>query len=99
MDGRCGMAAVVFDQDIDLISFRGHLASTLPEYAIPSFLRICPRIEITPTFKPRTMKLAQEGFNPSLIADPVYFNDQASRAFVKLDTTLYAQIQTGYVRL
>ena len=99
MDGRCGMAAVVFDQDIDLVSFRGHLASTLPEYAIPSFLRICPRIEITPTFKPRTMKLAQEGFNPSLIADPVYFNDQASRAFVKLDTTLYAQIQTGYVRL
>jgi fatty-acyl-CoA synthase len=99
MDGRCGMAAVVFDQDIDLVDFRGHLTSTLPEYAIPSFLRICPQIEITPTFKPRTMKLAQEGFNPSIIANPLYFNDQASRAFVKLGTTLYAQIQTGCIRL
>lgn len=98
-EGRAGMAAVVVGQEFDLIAFRQHLTERLPEYACPLFLRVCGKIETTPTFKPRKQDLSREGYDPALTGDAVYFNDRVRQAFVKLDALLYERIQARNVRL
>lgn len=98
-EGRAGMAVIVVTRDFDLIAFRQHLVRHLPEYARPLFLRIRDSIETTGTFKPKKHELAREGYDPALIADPVYFDDRAQQAFVALDATLYERIRSNALRL
>jgi fatty-acyl-CoA synthase len=98
-EGRAGMAAVVASQELDLTTFRQHLAERLPEYARPLFLRIRAKMELTATFKPKKEDLVREGYDPTAIIDAIYFNDRVSQSFVKLDTLLYERLQTGNVRL
>ena len=98
-EGRAGMAAIVVSQDFDLIAFQQHLAERLPEYARPLFLRIRGEIEMTATFKPKKQDLSREGYDPTVTADVIYFNDRVRQSFVKLDAVLYERLQTGNVRL
>jgi fatty-acyl-CoA synthase len=98
-DGRAGMAAVVAKPDFDLVALRNHLVQRLPEYARPVFLRIRHDIEVTTTFKPKKVDLVKQGFDPSAIADPIYFNDAVSKSYVRLDRALYERICAGQVRL
>ena len=97
-EGRAGMAAVVVSPTFDLIAFRQRLAR-LPEYARPLFLRVRGEIETTATFKPKTLDLSREGYDPVTIGDAIYFDDVKRHAFVRLDKALYDRIQTGQVRL
>lgn len=97
-DGRAGMAAVVCNGGCDLAALHAHLASHLPEYARPLFLRIQSAIEMTGTFKQKKIDLVKEGFNPGQVTDPIYFNDPQSRSFVRLDPALYQRIELGQVR-
>ncbi len=55
--------------------------------------------DVTTTFKPKKINLAEEGFDPSRTADPIYFNDPQRKAFVRVDPALYEQINAGQVRL
>jgi fatty-acyl-CoA synthase len=98
-DGRAGMAAIVCDRDCDLTKLHAHLCATLPDYARPLFLRIQNEIEVTGTFKQRKVELVREGFDPGKTADPIYFNDPQSQAFVRLDAALYQRIERGEIRL
>ena len=79
--------------------FRSYLAERLPAYARPMFVRIKRTIAVTDTFKHKKKDLASEGYNPSVIDDPIYFDDPTLRAFVPLDTALYGAIQRGDIRL
>jgi fatty-acyl-CoA synthase len=98
-EGCAGMAAMVVTHDFDLPAFRQHLIEHLPEYARPLFLRIRDAIETTGTFKPNKQQLSLEAYNPATTADPVYFDDRSSDAFVTLDATVYGCIRSGKVRL
>jgi fatty-acyl-CoA synthase len=98
-DGRAGMAALVCDGDCDLKALHAHLATHLPDYARPLFLRIQSTIDVTGTFKQKKVDLVREGFNPAATPDPVYFNDPQAQAFVRLDPALYRRIESGEVRL
>lgn len=98
-EGRAGMAAVVVGRDFNLVRLRQRIAEEVPEYARPLFLRICGEIDRTSTFKHKKGDLAREGYDPSLIADPIYFNDRDRQAFVTLDAALYNRIQSGGARL
>ena len=98
-EGRAGMAAIVANQDFDLVKLRERLVVHLPEYARPLFLRICEALEITGTFKLKKQRLAGEGYDPALITDPIYFDDRVRDAFVRLDTALYQRIRSGNARL
>ena len=98
-DGRAGMAALVADGEVDLASLREHLVACLPDYARPVFLHIRSAIEVTSTFKQKKLDLVKQGFDPSLTADTIYFNDAERGAFVRLDPALYARICAGEVRL
>jgi fatty-acyl-CoA synthase len=98
-DGRAGMAMIVTSQEFELVSFRSHLCSRLPEYAQPLFLRKRNKLEMTATFKYTKSNLIRDGYNPVAAGDVIYFNDHQRGAFVPLDADLYERIQTGQVQL
>jgi fatty-acyl-CoA synthase len=98
-DGRAGMAALVVKEPFDLAAFHAHLTARLPDYARPLFLRIRNDIELTATFKPKKIDLTKQGFDPSVVGDPIYFDDPAAKGFVRLDPVLYGRIIAGEVRL
>ena len=98
-DGRVGMAAIVADDNINLMALRDHIAHELPEYARPVFLRIRQGNDMTSTFKPKKMALVEDGFDPGRTMDPLYVNDPQEKAFVRLDAPLYEDIKAGRVRL
>ncbi len=98
-EGRVGMAALVADRPLDFAELHEHLASTLPDYARPCFLRMRREAELTGTWKYSKRELVREGFDPEAVADPLYCALSPARGFVPLDAELYRQIQSGKVRL
>jgi fatty-acyl-CoA synthase len=98
-EGRAGMAAIVVAPEFELGDFRRYLAKTLPEYARPLFLRICPTLETTGTLKPAKQGLAGEGYDPAATRDPIYFDDRTGRVFVELDDALYRRLSRGAIRV
>jgi fatty-acyl-CoA synthase len=98
-DGRAGTAALVVNADFDLAAFRAEVASRLPPYARPVFLRILATLEATSTFKPRKQDLMQAGFDPSRTTDPLYFDDARAQRYVPVDAALYAAISDGTIRI
>ena len=98
-EGRAGMAALVAEDDIDLVAFRKHLMSRLPSYARPIFLRFRNELEVTGTFKFSTIDLAREGYDPASTTDRIFFDDPECEAFIRLDEMLYHRIQSGQIRL
>jgi fatty-acyl-CoA synthase len=98
-DGRAGTAALMVNAEFDLGAFRAEVASRLPSYARPVFLRILSTLEATGTFKPRKQDLMQSGFDPSRVTDPLYFDDARSQRYVPLDAALYAAIVDGTIRM
>jgi len=98
-EGAAGMAAIVADGALDFAALRTHLAERLPPYARPVFLRLQARLATTATFKPQTTALKREGFDLTVVRDPVYFDDAERGAYVPLDAALYERIDAGKVRL
>ena len=98
-DGRAGMAAIVTGDGFDLGALHAHLAERLPDYARPVFLRIRQAIDITGTFKPLKQALIREGYDPDATADAIYLNDRMSAAFVPVEPSIYARIQSSDLRL
>ncbi len=98
-DGRAGMAAIVSDEKIDPNKLKVHLKKELPDYAQPLFLRMQQEIEITGTFKHRKVELVKDGFDPSAIEDPIYFDHPEAKEYVPLTPELYEKICSGTLRL
>jgi fatty-acyl-CoA synthase len=98
-DGRAGTAALKVNGDFDLAAFRAEVATRLPPYARPVFLRIVSTLEATATFKPRKQDLMQAGFDPGRVGDPLYFDDPRSQRYVPLDAALFAAILSGELRI
>jgi fatty-acyl-CoA synthase len=98
-DGRAGMAAMVVRDDFDIAGLRPHLAAFLPAYARPLFLRLSRELQVTETFKHRKRELAEQGFDPERIGEPVFFASPDSPIYVALDSALYARILSGAVPL
>jgi fatty-acyl-CoA synthase len=98
-DGRAGMAAVVVGDGFDLEKLQNHLSHRLPAYAHPVFIRICAALDTTETFKQKKHQLVREGFDPSLLHDPLFCKDPKSGAYRMLDADAYARILHGSIRL
>ena len=98
-DGRAGMATLVTDDALDLAALRTHLVEHLPEYARPIFLRLRAALEVTATFKHTKTALVREGYDLTVIDDPLYVHDRDQQAFVRLDPARYARLQRGEVRV
>jgi fatty-acyl-CoA synthase len=98
MDGRAGMAALVVNHEFDRATLAAKLAASLASYSRPIFLRLMPQMEITGTFKQRKVELVKEGFDPSTIAEPLYWLDPATGQYEPLDAARYADIVSGRVK-
>ena len=98
-DGRAGMVSLVVGADFDLADFAERVATGLPRYARPVFVRLQEEIEITGTFKHRKVDAVREGFDPARVSDPLFvFESEASR-YIPLDPARHAEIQGGRRRL
>jgi fatty-acyl-CoA synthase len=97
-DGRAGMALLVPEPGFVLDEFRAHLASRLPKYARPLFLRIRDSVDLTGTFKYAKSDLTRTGFDPSATSDLLYVDHPEQRMFVPIGPELYARIQEGEIR-
>lgn len=98
-DGRAGMAALVTQPTLSLEDLYSHVTKELAPYARPLFLRLQPRIETTGTFKHRKVDLVRDGFDLSVVKDPIYFRDDARGAYVPLDRELFEEIVAGRARV
>jgi fatty-acyl-CoA synthase len=98
-DGRAGMAALVVGPQFDVATLAQKLASNLPSYARPIFLRLQPEMEITGTFKQRKVELVKEGFDPKAVADPLYWFDPATGHYEPLDAARHGEIVSGRMKL
>ena len=99
VDGRAGMSAIVVNEGFDIAALSAHLAQRLPAYARPVFIRISSEIDATETFKQKKGDLAQQGFDPAAIPDPLFMADAKSGAYVPLDAETHARILDGSIRL
>jgi fatty-acyl-CoA synthase len=97
-DGRAGMSAIVIAGDFDFSVFADHLARRLPAYAHPLFVRINENLEATETFKQKKHQLAREGFDPTMVTDPLYIRDPVSGTYLPLGAEEHARIIGGAVR-
>ncbi len=98
-DGRAGMAALVTGAGFDVATLRGHLATRLPAYARPVFLRVMAGIAATDTFKPLKAPLVRDGFDPAVVTDPLFVDDREAGVYVPLDAATHARIVSGAFRL
>jgi fatty-acyl-CoA synthase len=98
-EGRAGMAAIVAGPAFELSRLRDQLARALPAYARPLFVRLTPQLAMTETFKKSGQRLAAEGFDPAVVADPLFIDDPAAQAYAPLDRERFALIARGEARL
>ncbi|XP_071964618.1 long-chain fatty acid transport protein 2-like [Antedon mediterranea] len=96
-DGRAGMAALTLQDNVDELDFKklyAFVTTKLPSYACPKFLRIMTTMHITGTFKHQKGSLVKDGFDPSLVLDPLYMIDPSSKTYVALNSRNYtSQLQ------
>eukprot|EP00070_Physeter_catodon_P015689 XP_023973853.1 very long-chain acyl-CoA synthetase isoform X3 [Physeter catodon] len=100
-EGRIGMASIKMkeDHEFDGRKLFKHVADYLPNYARPWFLRIQDTIEITGTFKHRKVTLMEEGFNPAVIKDALYFLDDKAEMYVPMTEDIYNAINDKTLKL
>ncbi|XP_068778054.1 long-chain fatty acid transport protein 3 [Struthio camelus] len=100
-EGRAGMAALVLRPGcrLDGAGLYRHLEQLLPPYARPRFLRLQERLEMTETFKQQKVRLAQEGFDPARVPDPLFLLDEAARTYVPLGPRLWEDVVAGRRRV
>jgi fatty-acyl-CoA synthase len=97
-EGRAGMAAIVTGDGFDLETLKRHIKEQLSPYAWPLFLRLRPALDATSTFKQRKVELVREGYDPTIIDEPLFFFDADRDAYVPLDAALHARIKAGQIR-
>nr|XP_056721653.1 long-chain fatty acid transport protein 2 [Euleptes europaea] len=93
-EGRIGMASVRLKEGCEFDGGRAyrHVADYLPAYARPRFVRIQDAIETTGTFKYRKVQLAEEGFNPAVIKETMYFLEDKEKSYILLTGDIYNSI-------
>jgi len=97
-EGRVGMAAVVPEtggRDFDLQGLAEHFHRYLPNYAVPRFIRFQSEFEYTPTHKIKKLRLKNQGFDPSLVAEPLFVLLPGEAEFKPLIQGLHKEILGG----
>jgi len=99
-DGRAGMATVipVAGAPFDGAGIYQQIEAGLPAYARPAFLRVQEDVEITGTFKVRKVELQREGFDPTIVSDPLYYRDDDKQSYLPLDQTIHMRVLEREIR-
>ncbi len=99
-EGRCGMAALTLlpGNSFNWKNFAAYVEANLPVYARPYFVRVRKEKDATSTFKQVKTSLQNEGFDPGLVSDPLYFLDPQSRTYAEITPELHRDIQSGKIK-
>jgi fatty-acyl-CoA synthase len=81
-----------------LQDLRGTPGAPLPVYALPIFVRFCRALDATETFKQNKQRLIREGFDPSVVGDPLFLRDPATGDYCPINCAVYARIVEGGIR-
>ncbi|NXO62027.1 S27A6 protein, partial [Phainopepla nitens] len=108
-EGRTRMAATVLKS---YTTFNGEglykrVEDFFPSYAQPRFgyctllelFLLSDVLQITPTFKHQKMHLANEGFNPEIISELLYFMDKPACSYIPLTREIYQKVVSGEIGL
>ncbi|XP_044131793.1 long-chain fatty acid transport protein 6 [Bufo gargarizans] len=100
-EGKVGMVSIILKpgMTLDIKGIYEHVVNYLPGYAYPRFLRLQENMEITGTFKQQKFRLVEQGFNPSLISDPLYFLDDSQKSYVPMTKDIHDKILNGQLKL
>ncbi|MEM7436291.1 MAG: long-chain-acyl-CoA synthetase [Myxococcota bacterium] len=96
MEGQAGLAAIVPIGDFDPAAF-GKVASELPTYAQPRFVRVMRDLAKTGTFKIQKTTLRAEGVDPSTVDDGLYVRTDSG--YQRLTPERWADVQNGRLKL
>jgi acyl-CoA synthetase (AMP-forming)/AMP-acid ligase II len=97
-DGRAGMACLRVDGAFSLEDFGAFVRERLPVYQRPYFVRLLEgEMRVTGTFKHQKADYRREGYDPSVVSDPLWFLD--GERYVPLDAALSEAIAAGRVTL
>ena len=96
--GGAKAAATLWRDRIVPAAFLVMLVMAVP-YARPVFLRFQQQIEATSTFKQRKVELQKQGFNPSVVEDPIYVRDAETGGYSALTPERYEAICSGSTKL
>ncbi|KAK9543013.1 hypothetical protein VZT92_000827 [Zoarces viviparus] len=99
-EGRIGMAALKLKENMDFDDKAAyqHVKNYLPSYARPRFIRVQEALVVTGTFKQMKAKLAEEGFNPAVIRDPLFYLED-NKGYVPMTQEIFSSIAEGRLRL
>ena len=95
IEGKVGLAAVVRGS-LELSTFEAAIEA-LPGFARPRFVRLIPALELGESFKIRKQRYADEGVDPSRVADPLFF--VAGGRCEPLTAETWGRIAGGSLRL
>lgn len=99
-EGRAGMASltVAADRRFNPQAFYQHVRQTLPDYAIPLFVRLRDFHEVTGTFKIKKTELKRQGFQLLTETDIVYVLLDREKGYQRISTDVIQAIEQGSVR-
>lgn len=100
-EGKVGMASIILKpgMSLHLKNLYEHVVNYLPGYAFPRFLRLQENMEVTGTFKQQKFSLVEQGFDPSIISDPLYFLDDSQKSYVPMTKDIHDKITSGLLKL
>jgi hypothetical protein len=79
-------------ESVDWDEFSCYINDQLPSFARPYFIRIRSEIDATNSFKQLKRGLQNDGFDPSIVTDPLYFLHPASSRYLPMSQQLYEDI-------
>lgn len=93
-EGRAGMAAVQMrpGRSFDPGLFYRITVEYLPPYAVPLFVRVSSDADLTPTFKLRKVDLKRQGYDPTLMVDPLYVLSHGHGRYVEYSEAALAEL-------
>jgi fatty-acyl-CoA synthase len=98
-EGRAGAAAVVLtDGELDAAAFYAGMKQ-LASYARPLFVRIVQNLETTGTLKLRKVDLQREGFDLTVVSDPLYIRDDRAQRYVPFTRDMQLLLESGKLQV
>ncbi|GAA5973711.1 hypothetical protein JCM21900_004997 [Sporobolomyces salmonicolor] len=99
-EGRAGCAAIPKSAGpVDFPKLSAHVAAALPKYAQPLFIRLVDKLESTGTEKQLKVALRNEGVDPAVVKDEVWWLDPRTKQYVRFQDDDWRTLQAGKIRL
>ena len=100
-DGRCGMLYLTQKAagQIDLDGLAAHMRENLPPYAVPRFIRIGQKVDVTGTFKFQKSKLKNAAYHVDEVDDELFLLARDAETVEALTADVQSKIDGGDIRL